>query len=88
MVDAVGGVVHRVRNRGTQGTRRDGQAGLTVAARLTVLGVDTLLVDRFERVGDNWRNRYHSLTLHNEVWVNDLPYMPFPPNWPVYVPKD
>jgi len=65
-----------------------GQAGLTVAARLTVLGVDTLMVDRFERVGDNWRNRYHSLTLHNEVWVNDLPYMPFPPNWPVYIPKD
>ena len=65
-----------------------GQAGLTVSARLTVLGVDTLLVDRFERVGDNWRNRYHSLTLHNEVWVNDLPYMPFPPNWPVYIPKD
>lgn len=65
-----------------------GQAGLTVSARLTVLGVDTLLVDRFEHIGDNWRNRYHSLTLHNEVWVNDLPYMPFPPNWPVYIPKD
>ena len=65
-----------------------GQAGLTVSARLTVLGVDTLMVDRFARVGDNWRNRYHSLTLHNEVWVNDLPYMPFPPNWPVYIPKD
>jgi cation diffusion facilitator CzcD-associated flavoprotein CzcO len=65
-----------------------GQAGLTVAARLNVLGVDTLMVDRFKRVGDNWRHRYHSLTLHNEVWVNDLPYMPFPPNWPVYIPKD
>ncbi len=65
-----------------------GQAGLTVSARLTVLGVDTLLVDRFARIGDNWRHRYHSLTLHNEVWVNDLPYMPFPPNWPVYIPKD
>ena len=20
--------------------------------------------------------------------VNHLPYMPFPPNWPVYIPKD
>ena len=65
-----------------------GQAGLTVSARLTVSGIDTLMIDRFARVGDNWRNRYHSLTLHNEVWVNDLPYMPFPPNWPVYIPKD
>jgi cation diffusion facilitator CzcD-associated flavoprotein CzcO len=65
-----------------------GQAGLAIAARLGVLGVDTLIVDRHERVGDNWRKRYHSLTLHNEVFVNHMPYMPFPPSWPVYIPKD
>ncbi len=65
-----------------------GQAGLSIAARLGQLGVDTLIVDRHERVGDNWRKRYHSLTLHNEVHVNHLPYMPFPPNFPVYIPKD
>ena len=65
-----------------------GQAGLTTAARLGQLGVDTLIVDRWPRVGDNWRRRYHALTLHNQVHVNHLPYMPFPPNWPVYIPKD
>ncbi|HTL26141.1 MAG TPA: NAD(P)-binding protein, partial [Burkholderiales bacterium] len=65
-----------------------GQAGLSIAARLTQLGVDTLIVDREPRVGDNWRKRYHALTLHNQVHVNHLPYMPFPPNWPVYIPKD
>ncbi len=65
-----------------------GQAGLCIAARLQQLGVDTLIVDRHARVGDNWRKRYHSLTLHNEVYVNHLPYMPFPPTWPVYIPKD
>jgi cation diffusion facilitator CzcD-associated flavoprotein CzcO len=65
-----------------------GQAGLTIAARLKQLQVDTLIVDREARVGDNWRNRYHALTLHNQVQVNHLPYMPFPPNWPVYIPKD
>jgi putative flavoprotein involved in K+ transport len=65
-----------------------GQAGLSIAARLQQLGIDTLIVDRHERVGDNWRKRYHSLTLHNEVHVNHLPYMPFPPNFPVYIPKD
>jgi len=65
-----------------------GQAGLSIAARLSQLGVDTLIVDRHERVGDNWRTRYHSLTLHNEVFVNHLPYLPFPPNFPVYIPKD
>ena len=65
-----------------------GQAGLSIAARLTQLQIDTLIVDRERRVGDNWRNRYHALTLHNQVQVNHLPYMPFPPNWPTYIPKD
>jgi thioredoxin reductase len=65
-----------------------GQAGLSIAARLKVLGVDTLVIDRENRIGDNWRMRYHSLVLHNEVHVNHLPYMPFPPNCPVYIPKD
>jgi cation diffusion facilitator CzcD-associated flavoprotein CzcO len=65
-----------------------GQSGLCIAARLKQLQVDTLIVDRGLRIGDNWRNRYHALTLHNQVQVNHLPYMPFPPNWPTYIPKD
>jgi cation diffusion facilitator CzcD-associated flavoprotein CzcO len=65
-----------------------GQAGLSIAARLAQLQVDTLIVDREPRIGDNWRKRYHALTLHNQVQVNHLPYMPFPPSWPTYIPKD
>jgi len=65
-----------------------GQAGLSIAARLTQLGVDTLIVDKNSQIGDNWRNRYHALTLHNQLHVNHLPYMPFPPTWPTYIPKD
>src|SRR5437588_750870 len=65
-----------------------GQSGLSIAARLKQLNVDTLIVDREKRIGDNWRKRYHALTLHNQVQVNHLPYMHFPPNWPTYIPKD
>jgi cation diffusion facilitator CzcD-associated flavoprotein CzcO len=65
-----------------------GQSGLCIAARLKQLNVDTLIVDRWPRIGDNWRKRYHALTLHNQVQVNHLPYMLFPPNWPTYIPKD
>jgi putative flavoprotein involved in K+ transport len=65
-----------------------GQAGLAIAARCKQLQLDTLIVDREPRIGDNWRKRYHALTLHNQVQVNHMPYMPFPPNWPVYIPKD
>ena len=65
-----------------------GPAGLSIAARLRQLTVDTLVLEKNERVGDNWRNRYHTLTLHNQVQVNHLPYIPFPPTWPTYIPKD
>ncbi|NOU07949.1 MAG: NAD(P)/FAD-dependent oxidoreductase [Hyphomicrobiaceae bacterium] len=65
-----------------------GQAGLAIAARLGALGIDTLVIDRHTRIGDNWRRRYHALTLHNEVFVNHFPYLPFPETWPVYIPKD
>ena len=52
-----------------------GQAGLSIAARLTQLQIDTLVVDREARIGDNWRNRYHALVLHNQTHANHLPYM-------------
>ncbi|QAU49438.1 flavin-containing monooxygenase [Bradyrhizobium guangzhouense] len=65
-----------------------GQAGLAIAARLKQLQIDTLIVDRGARIGDVWRKRYHALTLHNQVQVNHMPYMPFPPSWPTYIPKD
>lgn len=65
-----------------------GHAGLTIAARLGHLGIDALIVDRMVRIGDNWRQRYHSLTLHNQTPVNHLPFLPFPATWPKYLPKD
>lgn len=65
-----------------------GHAGLTAAASLGALNVDTLVVDRMARVGDNWRLRYHGLKLHNQVYSNHMPYLPFPRTWPRYIPKD
>ena len=47
-----------------------------------------IVVDRHERPGDQWRNRYKSLCLHDPVWYDHLPYLPFPQNWPVFAPKD
>ena len=65
-----------------------GMAGLMLAARLRQLDVRTLVVDKNRRVGDVWRMRYRSLTLHNETCMNHFAYMPFPDNWPVFIPKD
>ena len=50
-----------------------GQGGLTVAARLGMLGVDTLIVERNERVGDNWRKRYSFLgALRNSLLLGSV----------------
>ena len=65
-----------------------GQGGIALAARLRQLAVPTLVIDRNPRPGDSWRNRYKSLCLHDPVWYDHLPYMDFPPNWPVFSPKD
>ncbi|MBT6277875.1 MAG: NAD(P)/FAD-dependent oxidoreductase [Chromatiales bacterium] len=64
------------------------QSGLSIAARLNQLGIDTLVVEAWPRIGDSWRKRYHSLALHNSTHINHLPYMEFPPTWPKYIPKD
>jgi putative flavoprotein involved in K+ transport len=65
-----------------------GQGGIALGARLRQLGVPAIVVDRHERPGDQWRKRYKSLCLHDPVWYDHLPYLPFPQNWPVFAPKD
>ncbi|WP_370638437.1 NAD(P)/FAD-dependent oxidoreductase [Aurantimonas sp. VKM B-3413] len=65
-----------------------GQGGIALGARLRQLGVPTIIVEKNERPGDSWRKRYKSLCLHDPVWYDHLPYLPFPPNWPVFSPKD
>ncbi len=65
-----------------------GQGGLALGARLKRLEIPTLIVDTHPRPGDNWRSRYASLCLHDPVWYDHMPYLPFPTHWPVFTPKD
>ncbi|KAL2820756.1 hypothetical protein BJX63DRAFT_380218 [Aspergillus granulosus] len=65
-----------------------GQAGLNLGARLQSLGVSSLIVDRHERIGDNWRKRYRTLVTHDPVEFTHMAYLPFPKNWPEFTPKD
>ena len=65
-----------------------GQGGIMLAARLRRLGVPTIVVEKNARPGDSWRNRYKTLCLHDPVWYDHLPYLPFPDDWPVFAPKD
>ena len=65
-----------------------GQGGIALGARLKRLGVPTLICDKQNRAGDQWRNRYKSLCLHDPIWYDHLPYLSFPDDWPVFSPKD
>ena len=65
-----------------------GQAGIALAARLRRLDVPTIVIEKNERAGDSWRKRYRSLCLHDPVWYDHMPYLPFPNHWPIFSPKD
>jgi putative flavoprotein involved in K+ transport len=65
-----------------------GQGGIALGARLKRLGVPALIVEKNARAGDSWRKRYRSLCLHDPVWYDHMPYLPFPDHWPVFTPKD
>jgi len=65
-----------------------GHAGISAAVECKRIGLDALIVDREQRIGDNWRLRYRGLKLHNRTPVNHLRYLPFPSTFPDYIPKD
>ena len=65
-----------------------GQGALALGARLRQLDVPTIIIEKNPKAGDSWRVRYKSLCLHDPVWYDHMPYIPFPPNWPIYAPKD
>jgi putative flavoprotein involved in K+ transport len=65
-----------------------GQGGIALGARLRRLGVPAIIIEKNARPGDSWRKRYKSLCLHDPVWYDHLPFLPFPDDWPVFAPKD
>jgi putative flavoprotein involved in K+ transport len=65
-----------------------GQAGLSLGARLHLLDIPYTILEAGEKPGTAWRKRYPSLHLHDPVWYNHMPYLPFPETWPVFCPRD
>ena len=65
-----------------------GQGGIALGARLRRLGVQAIIVEKNPKAGDSWRRRYKSLHLHDPVWYDHLPYLPFPDDWPIFASKD
>jgi putative flavoprotein involved in K+ transport len=55
-----------------------GQAGLATGYHLARHGVQFVILDAADQVGDSWRNRWDSLRLFTSGRYDGLPGMPFP----------
>lgn len=65
-----------------------GQAGLGMGHRLREAGIDAVIVDDRERVGDVWRDRWRSLVLFTPRRFAALPGRPLPASTAYYPSKD
>ncbi|RDX55509.1 FAD/NAD-P-binding domain-containing protein [Lentinus brumalis] len=64
------------------------QTGLQLAARFKRMQISAVVIERNARIGDVWRNRYPSLTLHTIKGHHSFLYEPFPADWPEFTPGD
>lgn len=64
-----------------------GPAGLAVAGRMRQLGIPFEILEKSDHVADAWRRHYDRLCLHTIKDLSHLPGLPFPENYPQYVPR-
>ncbi|MER9354236.1 NAD(P)/FAD-dependent oxidoreductase [Mesorhizobium sp. M0514] len=65
-----------------------GPAGLAVGACLKRAGVDFILLEKSQEIAPAWRRHYRRLHLHTVKSFSSLPFLPFPKNYPRYVPRE
>ncbi len=65
-----------------------GQAGLATGYYLKQLGLEFVMLDAGERIGNSWRNRWDSLRLFSPACYNELPGMTYPGERFYYPTKD
>lgn len=64
-----------------------GQCGLSVAGRLQALGVSYVLLEKHNRIGENWTSKYQSLKWHTTKEYGNLPFgHTFPTGDPYIMP--
>jgi cation diffusion facilitator CzcD-associated flavoprotein CzcO len=64
-----------------------GPAGLAAAASLLAIGQQVIVLEKASCVGSAWRAHYERLHLHTVKQHSALPLMPFPRDYPKYVPR-
>jgi putative flavoprotein involved in K+ transport len=64
-----------------------GQGGIILGARLKRLKVPTIIIEKNNRPGDSWRNRYKSLCLHDPFGTTICPTYHFQTIGPYFLQK-
>jgi cation diffusion facilitator CzcD-associated flavoprotein CzcO len=65
-----------------------GPAGLAVAGRLRQLDIPFEVIEQTEKIAWSWHNHYDRLCLHTVKQLSHLPHLPFPEEYPLYVPRE
>jgi len=65
-----------------------GPAGLGLAGRFRKMGIDFEIVEKSNQVANAWHNHYDRLHLHTVKQLSNLPHLPFPEAYPLYVPRE
>lgn len=65
-----------------------GPSGLSVAGRLRKLGIPFEIIEKSGTIGIAWRNHYDRLHLHTDKKFSELPHLPFPKDYPTFVPRN
>lgn len=64
-----------------------GPAGLAVAARMRKQQLPFTIIEQQNTLAYSWKNHYDRLHLHTVNQLSALPHLPFPKNYPFYVPR-
>lgn len=64
-----------------------GPAGMGIAGQLRKRGIDFEMVEQSQHVANAWHHHYDRLHLHTVKQLSNLPHLPFPEDYPLYVPK-
>jgi putative flavoprotein involved in K+ transport len=65
-----------------------GPSGLSTAGALKTAGVQSVILDRDDRIGGTWLRRYERLHLHSVSRLSGLAHFPIPKHYPKYASKD
>lgn len=65
-----------------------GPAGLASAGSLRKKNIPFVILEKSDTIAKSWVDHYDRLSLHTIKELSALPHMPFPDDYPTYIPKN